>query len=289
MKKLLVMGGSGFVGGHVTIKAQGDWEVTSTFLDRPFRLPNVESVQLDITRTKDLRMIMERVRPDAVIHAAAWSGLERCEEDWEGAFSVNTESTWNIAELCKERESRLIFASSDMVFNGEIGPYSEAAAVHPINVYGETKVMAEQMIRSSLRDHVIARIALVYGRSVTGSNSFSEKVTTRLKQGKPMMLYTDQIRTPILVQDLAAALLELAVSDLSGTIHLGGAERVNRYEFGRRIAEIHGFPEQLLEPVTMETMPTKAPRPKDVSLDTTLARSVLKTVLRGYTEGLLEA
>ncbi len=286
MKKLLVLGGSGFVGGHVAVKGQGDWKVSATFRDRPFRLPGVTSVHLDINRSRSLRKVFEKIKPDAVIHTVAWSGLERCEEDREGAVRVNVEGTWNVAELCREMECRLVFTSSDMVFDGDRGMYREVDSVRPMNIYGETKVMAERIIRTSGVNHAIARIALIYGQPETGSNSFSEKVISRLKQGEPMALYTDQTRTPILVQDLAEALLELAALDFRGTIHLGGAERVNRYEFGKRLAEVKGFSEDLLKPVTMDEIPTKAPRPKDVSLNTSVAKSVLRTPLLSYYEGL---
>ncbi len=289
MKRLLITGGSGFVGGHLLSQGRGGWEVFSTFRSHPFSLPGVKGLVLDLENGDEIRKLLKNVWPDVIIHCAAWSDLDGCEKDRDRAFRINAEATGIIAETGSDLGCRLIYTSSDMVFDGEKGDYNESDPTGPINVYGESKLAGEERIKQFCSDYVVARVALIYGSPVTGCNSFSERILDRVRQGKVMPLFTDQYRTPILVQNLAQALLELAGTTFSGTIHLGGRERVDRYAFGLRLAELKGFPKKTLRPVSVSEIQTVASRPRDVSLDTSKAKRLLKTELLGYREGLKQA
>jgi len=249
----------------------------------------VSGLVLDLENGDEIRDVVRRIRPDVIIHCAAWSDLDGCEKDRDRAFRINAEATGVIAETGSVLGCRLIYTSTDMVFDGEKGDYDESDPTGPINVYGESKLAGEERIEKFCSDYVVARVALIYGSPVTGCNSFSERILDRVRQGKVMPLFTDQYRTPILVQNLAKALLELAGTVFSGTIHLGGRERVDRYAFGLRLAELRGFPAKVLRPVSMSEIQTVASRPRDVSLDTSKAKRLLKTELLGYREGLKQA
>jgi len=285
-KRLLISGASGFVGGHIMAAARSEWDVWATYRTHPFTFPDVAILSLDLDDHDAIDEAVERIRPHAIVHCAAWSDLDGCQADPDTAYRVNAEASQRIAELASAAGCRLVYTSTDMVFDGERGMYNEQDQTHPINVYGETKLAGESCIRKACPDSVIARLALVYGKPVTGSNSFSEKALARLQAGQEMTLFTDQFRTPVLVNELAQALLELAVSDFSGLIHLGGSERIDRYAFGLRLAELRGLPATRLRPVSARDYPQAAPRPVDVSLDNTLARSLLKTQLSGCRKGL---
>jgi dTDP-4-dehydrorhamnose reductase len=288
MKRLLITGASGFVGGHVMHGAaqSGEWDIHATYQSRPFKFPDGELHYLDLADIGSTGTLVQRLNPDAVIHSAAWSNLERCERDPENAAVINLEAVKKIAEACKTSHSRLVFISTDMVFDGKEGRYAETSRTNPINIYGKTKMAAENMVLKGCPGSVTARAALIYGRPFTGSNSFSERILEKTGNRETVPLYTDQFRTPVLVDDLARALLELAVIDFSGIIHLGGPDRIDRYSFGSMLSEISGFDTGLLKPVRMDEMATEAPRPQDASLDSSLAEKRLKTRLSPVREGL---
>lgn len=275
MKKLFVTGGSGFVGGHVTEKARPNWDVSATYQSQPFNMESVQAIGLQMENVDSISYALRTVKPDVVIHCAAWSDLDRCEQNQGKAYQINVKATVTLAKMCAELNIRLIFTSSDMVFDGEKGNYTESDQTMPINVYGKMKLTAEKEIQSVCTNYVIARVALVYGKPIASGNSFSEKILAHLNKGEPVPLFIDQFRTPIWVQTLAQGLLELAESDFTGIIHLGGPERIDRYTFGLQLAEMTQHTFTLCQSIHMSEMPTIAPRPKDASLNIKLARKIL--------------
>jgi dTDP-4-dehydrorhamnose reductase len=288
-QKLLITGASGLVGGNAAVLGAKTWNVTATYESHPFEIAGVHTVRLDLENFRDVRSLVLSLRPQAVIHCAAWSRLDECESDRSRTFKINSESVRVLAEACAESGSRLVFTSTDMVFDGEKGNYAETDPVHPVSVYGESKCAAEEHIRRVCADHAIARVALVYGKPVTGGTSFSEGLLKAWKDGKSTPLFTDQFRTPVEAAGLAEALLELASSLFRGTMHAGGADRADRHAFGRFLAQKAGVPDDLLLPVSMFDAALPARRPRDASFDTSLARSVLKTRLLGFREGIEKA
>jgi len=289
MKRLLVTGGSGLVGGHVVALAGNSWQVFATYASRSCDVPNVTFLPLNLENENSIRTIMDQAQPDVVIHCAAWPNIDVCENQQDQAFQINTTGSEILALVCQEKGSRLVFTSTDMVFSGEAGSYSETDETNPINFYGCTKLAAEEKIQSICPNSVIGRVALVYGKPKIYGSSFSSKILDAAGDEKVMNLFTDQIRTPVLVDDLAQALLELAENKFRGIIHLGGATQVDRYQFGLRLAELKNIPEKLLQPATMDSIHPKVPRPRDVSLDTSLAQKILQTRLSGFYKGLEKA
>lgn len=286
MKRILITGGSGFVGGHLLTMSRNEWEVFTIYHNRPVSISGVFSVAFNFENKNEIQPLVKKINPDVVIHCAVWGDVDECEKDRKRAFLINAEATGILAETCSEIESRFIYTSSDMVFDGKKGDYIESDPPCPLNIYGKSKFIGEERVKKACSNYVVARVALIYGRPVLGNNSFSEKILERIRQGKTMPLFIDQYRTPILVQNLAQVLLELAGLDFRGTIHLGGAKKVDRYTFGLRLAELKGLSQKMLRPVNMSEIPTTAPRPRDVSLDTSKAKSLLKTPLLGYWDGL---
>ncbi len=288
MKKLLITGGSGLVGGHLIQLAGGKWAVSATFCQHPFLSSGVNRVSLDLTEPDNIRRVVEAVSPDVIIHCGALSDLDVCEKEPALCFRINAEATGILAELSSIMGCRLIYTSTDMVFDGQKGLYSESDGVHPINIYGRAKQDGEERIKDSCQHHVIARVALVYGSPVIRGNSFSEKILTRIQNGKTTALFQNQFRSPIWVTNLAQALLELAELPFTGTLHLGGKDRVDRYTFGLKLAELKHIPTSLIVPSRMQDVETTAPRPLDVSFNISKAQHLLKTRLLGYREGLCQ-
>ena len=289
MKRLLVTGASGLVGGHVAHRALDRFHVSATCHRHALSLEGVQCLCMDLDDERSLTHTVELAQPDVIIHAAACASPDACEADAAMALHRNATATEVLAEATASLGARFILVSTDMVFDGAKGGYAETDAPHPANVYGRSKLLGERFAQAVTPSCVVARTALVYGPPLTGGDSFSQQIRRRLAAGETQPLFTDQFRTPIHVADLAEALLELAENDFSGVIHLGGPDRVDRYAFGRVLAELHGLPQSLLKSTSVSTVQGGAPRPVDVSLDTSLARSLLKTPLRGIHQGLQDA
>lgn len=286
MKRLLITGGSGFLGGHLITQAREKYHVTATYFRQRYPISSVRWEYFDLTAIDRIESFIEAVYPDAIIHNAAMTLVDECEQKSDQAFLTNVMATAEIARIAKRRSIRLIYVSSDMVFDGKKGNYREDDDVNPVNYYGKTKVLAEESIKSVCKDYVIARSALIYGGAITSSNSFVEKTLHHIRKGQPINLFYDQYRSPILVDNLAEALVELAEHPFIGTIHLGGSERLNRYDFGLIMADIFHFSITLLNCCSMYDFVTPAKRPQDVSLNISRARDILITKFLNCKEGL---
>ncbi len=285
-KRILITGGSGFVGSHLFLLAQQKFEAHATFQTNPIKQTHRFAHQINLAETKTIDPFLESVMPDVIIHTAAIANPDYCEQNKTEAETVNVLATQQIADWCDRNKSKLIFTSTDMVFNGEAGHYNESDSPDPRSFYAQTKASAEKVVLNSTSQNAVARVALVYGMGIERKSSFFEQMVNRLKNGERVGLFCDQFRSPILVNNLAEALLELAENDFSGIIHLGGSERISRWDFGVKACRILNLPAKFLEKTSMYNFPTTAFRPADISLDCSLANTVLKTKLLNCDEGL---
>lgn len=286
-KRLLVTGGGGFVGGWVVALAGGDWALHAT---RRTPAPNgrADAVwhTLDLSDAERLADTLRAVRPTAVVHAAAMADIDRCEQQPELAERVNVGVTAEIARYCADSGARLVLLSTDTVFDGRRGMYREDDPPQPVNVYGGTKVRAEQAVATTLPGAAIVRLSLVMGLPILErGNSFLARMLDAWREGKPVRVPSDEVRTPVDVVTLARAILELASGGTAGIVHVAGNDRLPRDEMARRIARRLGVDESLVLPTSGAT-PGRAPRPRDVSLDNARARRILQTPMLGLEEGL---
>ncbi len=291
MARVLITGGSGFLGGHLAAAASaaGD-DVTAAFhARRPESGPPVRWMPLDLEDEEGTIESVRRARPEIVLHAAAMAKPDDCAREPERAERVNTGGSRAMARACAAVGARLVLVSTDLVFDGAAPPYAEDAPVRPLSLYGRTKLLAERAVLEGAPDTAAARVTLLYGRPAIGGTSFSETLRTSWEAGKTTALFTDQYRTMIGGANLAAALLELAHSDFRGLIHVGGSERISRLEFGFRLAARLGVDPALIRPAAMADFSPPALRPADVSLDIRLARRLFRTPLLDCREGLAAA
>lgn len=291
MARVLITGGSGFLGGHLAAAASaaGD-DVTAAFhARRPESGPPVRWMPLDLEDEEGTIESVRRARPEIVLHAAAMAKPDDCAREPERAERVNTGGSRAMARACAAVGARLVLVSTDLVFDGAAPPYAEDAPVRPLSLYGRTKLLAERAVLEAAPDAAAARVTLLYGRPAIGGTSFSETLRTSWEAGKTTALFTDQYRTMIGGANLAAALLELAHSDFRGLIHVGGSERISRLEFGFRLAARLGVDPALIRPAAMADFSPPALRPADVSLDIRLARRLFRTPLLDCREGLAAA
>ncbi|MEW6201017.1 MAG: SDR family oxidoreductase [bacterium] len=287
-KRLIVTGANGFVGGSVVWHAGDAWEVHAVARKEVgFHRAGLVWHLLDLRDTDGLYRLFQTVKPDVVIHAAAVADIDYCETHRDTAEAVNVGVTDEIAEYCSESGARLIFLSTDTVFDGKKGNYCEEDTPSAVNFYAETKIRAEKIVSNKVRDAVIARLSLVMGLPVLGTgNSFLSRMLASLKDGREYGVPDNEIRTPVDVITLGRALLELAENDFTGFIHLAGNDRLNRFVMSQRIAERLGYSRDLIVVKNFNGIAGRAPRPLDASMDNSKARAALKTPMCGLDDGL---
>lgn len=287
--KLLVTGYGGFVAGSVVWQAlRGEWDVYAlSLLEPPRDDRKFHCLQFDLLDTPRLRRVFAEIQPDAVIHTAALADIDYCENHPDEATRVNVGITRELAALCAGAGTRMSLCSTDTVFDGRRGMYNETDPPNPVNHYARTKIEAENALRENLPHGVVTRLSLVMGLPVLGAgNSFLAKMLNSLRQGQKVKFPQNEIRTPLDVITLGRALLELAQNDFTGTIHLAGSTRLNRYQMACTIAEHFGFPADAVIATDSNAMEGRAPRPNDASLDNSKAKSTLNTPMQSLMDGL---
>lgn len=270
MKKLLVTGASGFLGWHVCRLASAGWEVFGTFHRHPVELPGAKTIRLDLRDCRSTQALFRTLAPDAVIHAAAAAKTEFCQAYPHDSLQINVGASCTVAALCADSGIPCVYTSTDLVFDGTLAPYKETDPPAPVSKYGEQKTQAEEKMRQIYPDVIVARLPLLFGEAGPVSGSFLQALVAALKAGKALRLFTDEVRTPVSAEAAASGLL-LALENAERTLHLGGPERISRYDLGKKACEILGFDLSLLIPCRQDERPELAPRPKDVSLDSSLA------------------
>lgn len=280
---LLVTGASGLLGSKVVKLAKRKYKVIPTYNTRALQ---PDSIKLDITNQGQVSRIFGQLKPDIVIHTASETNVDRCEMQKQKAWKINAEGTRNIALACSKTGTKLVYISTDYVFNGEKGSYTEQDEPNPINYYGVTKLEGEKQIISHCQKYVILRTSVLYGWHPWKQN-FVTWIINTLKQNKELTVVEDHYNTPTLADNLAEMALEAIQKDLRGVYHASGSQRISRYEFAKQIAKAFGLDQSLVKPIKMSQLTAWiAKRPRDSSLNTDKIQKQLKTKLLNITEGL---
>ena len=280
MSRVLITGGTGYLGTELIQRARaGGWDVGATSFSS---LPDDEGIvwqRLDIRDEPAVARAFDAWRPDVVIHTAY---RLRGPDLW----STSAEGAGVIARVARAAGARLIHMSSDALFDGErTGRYSETDDPSPITLYGEAKAAAERLVADAHPAALIVRTSLIYGGAQPSPH---EQLTLDALSGQAdVAFFTDELRCPIAVGDLAAALLEVAPTDRSGRLHIAGADVVSRYEFAQLVAAAHGQDPARLRAAASATSSVR--RPRNCALDSSLAQQLLQTRLRGVREFLSES
>ena len=273
--RILVTGGSGLLGSRISeIAVNQGHEVYSTY--NTHYSPHGIPIKMDLMDEGSCKRAFQKANPEIVIHCAALTNVDLCETNKDIAWKINVEGTRKIAELCKRHGCFLILISTDYVFDGVKGLYSEADKPSPINYYGYTKLKAEEVVKETLREYCIARTSVIFGsRPAAGKINFALWVLKSLKGGKRVNIVTDQVNSPTLNSNLANMLLEVAERRLTGIYHLAGSTPISRYDFATFLAEEFKLNKELIQPTTSDKIDWVARRPKNTSLDVTKASVIL--------------
>ena len=272
--KLLITGASGLLGTKLCeIALRKNHEVYSAYSQhRPlYGTP----VKLDILDLKAEQQILDKIKPQGVVHAAALTDVDKCEMEKELAWKTNVEATTNLVRLCKEHDAYLVYVSTDYVFNGEKGTYKEMDDPAPINHYGLTKLKGEEAVQT-LNKYCIVRGSVIYGSTpATGKTNFALWLLDKLRKKEEVKIITDQWNSPTLNVSMAEMILQILEKRVNGIFHLAGATRLSRYEFAEHLAETFNLDPKYIKPVQSEHIKWIAKRPKDSSLDVNKAKRTL--------------
>ncbi len=298
MKKILIIGASGLTGYKLANLANNEYIVSGTYNNRPVAIKNCNIFKLDKTNKEGTLKILKRINPDIVIDCTALHNVDYCEKNEEESKKINVESTRFIAEACKDINARMLFISTDYVYDGTNQSYKEESKPNPLSIYGKHKLDAEKEIIKTCTNYAIARTSLVFGwnpNELKGLKSSSGKTMNfviwalnKLREGENLKIVTDQYSTPTLVDNLAEFLLNLANSDINGVFHTVGKECINRYDFTLKIADIFNIDKGLITPVTSEMFNQAAKRPMRCCLDVSKAQRLLKVKPLSIEESLLK-
>jgi dTDP-4-dehydrorhamnose reductase len=263
--RLLVTGGSGYLGGEVVRRAgPAGWDAAGT----SFRASG--GLYLDVRDPRTVAAVVAEVRPDAVVHTAYL-------QDGPDAWATNVDGSANVADAAARAGARLVHISTDLVFAGDAGrPYREDDAAEPVIDYGRAKAAAERVVAVADPGAVLVRTSLIYGGEALSGHE--RRILDVVDGRADLAFFTDELRCPVRVGDLADALLVLARRPAAGPLHLAGADGVSRHEFACLVASAHGRRSDHLRTTTSAVAPE---RPRDCRLDCSLARDRLGISLPG--------
>lgn len=281
--KIFITGISGLLGKRLVegFLNQPDFQISGVYQEpsSPY------GIKLDITDQPRLKKVITDFSPEIIIHTAALTYVDYCEDHPAEAFNINVNGTANLVESARELNAKLIYISTDYVFDGVNGPYRETDPPNPINYYGYTKWLGEEAIRKNLTDYLIIRTVGLYDWDPESKN-FVMQLINRLAKGEIMKVPDDQYGNPTLARNLAECIRELIGKGKQGTYHIVGPDNISRYQFAVESAEILGLALNLLKPVSTVELTQSAKRPLKGGLITEKARQELEIKLVGVQEGI---
>ena len=274
--KLLITGASGLLGSKlVELAHDAGHTVSSLYNEHPAK--GNQPIRVDLRNAEEVRRILANHAPEAVIHTASITDVDFCERNPSLAMDVNGKATGVVASACRELNSFLVYISTDYVFDGQTGRYKEEDKPNPVNAYGQSKLLGEQMVEANIpRDHCTVRTSAMFGCGREHRSNLGTWLLEQLSTGQTVKVINGQYASPTLSTHLAKMLLEVAERRVTGIIHLAGANRMNRYEFAIRLAQEFKFNTALVAPIAPDSANWYAKRPLDSSLNIEKASQILE-------------
>ena len=259
--KILVIGASGLLGKALYNEFVKDYKVRGTYLKRK----KSGFVKLDIRNKKEVQKLFAEIKPDIVFQPAAEPHVDLCEKEKVLTYATNVAGTKNVVESCLAANAKLVYFSSDYVFDGKSGPYKETDKPNPVSEYGRQKAECESIVKEKLKDYIIVRMTAVFGYDADSSNFVMQMIKT-LNDKETRKVPVDQYSNPTYVRDIAIACRALIEGNKRGVYNLAGDENINRCEFAAMIADVFGFDKSLIIPVKTSGLGQIAKRPLNCGL-----------------------
>lgn len=272
MKKIYITGIAGMLGSNMAYLLKDRYEITG--VDKvPFRAAKIKCEQFDLLDYEKLKQSILQSAPDYLIHTAALINVDLCEEETELATQLNSELTVFLAKICAEISCKMVYISTDAVFDGENErPYLEEDVTGPVNEYGRTKLLGEAEVLK--HNHLVVRTN-IYGFNVQDKNSFGEWIYKALQQGETLNMFTDIDFSPILVNDLTEVVVKLLEDDIHGLFHVCASGSISKYDFGKYLQTVFSLLDGHIQESVSDNFPFKARRSKHMGMNNKKVRQQL--------------
>jgi dTDP-4-dehydrorhamnose reductase len=285
LKKVLIIGASGFLGKELyrCFELDQHYETFGTYSKTA-----VDSFEyLDLNDLSSIKDVFYKIYPEVIIITAALTNVEYCELNREETYKINVSGIENITKIAQKYSCKVIYISTEYVFDGENGPYDEDDRMNPINYYGKTKLLAENVIQNEIKDYLIIRTTVVYGWDMDSKN-FIMQLIKNLSENKTMKVPTDQISSPTYCPNLSEMIKECCDKNICGVLNLVGKDIMDRYSFAMKAAEILNLKKELLIPVKTKILGQVARRPLNAGLKVDKVYDILENKPLGIIESLIE-
>lgn len=263
---MLITGASGLLGASLVVAAAEHYRVVAVVNGHRFDHPGATSEVVDLRARGAVASCLDRHRPDVVVHLAAQTNVDLCEEQPQEAYDLNVALTQEICDWTKAGTSRLVFMSTDSVFDGMTGDYAEDSPTKALTRYAATKLEAESIVQRDVERHLIVR-GCFYGWGPQQKQSLGEWILGRLRDGLAVPAYEDAVFTPLLTSSLADVILKLCATDATGTFHVGSSDRMSKYVFAQLVATRFDMSADLVRPTVLASAGRSAKRPLNTSLN----------------------
>ena len=280
--KILITGASGLIGSKLNFILGKRFDIIATN-----RTGNNGMVKMDITDKDNVFSVIKKSKPNFIIHSAVLNNVDYCELHNEEAWKTNVEGTRNVAQAAANNGIKLVYISTEYVFDGKNGPYSETDNPNPLGYYAKTKYEGEKITSSICKKWIITRTTVPYGYD-TRINNFALWLINELKNNRPVRIVNDQYSSPTLTDNFSDIMGKLIEKNKEGIYHISGPDVINRYDFSLKIAEIFNLNKKLIKPVATKELCQKSPRPLKAGLKVDKIINELDIKPIGIKEGLLE-
>ena len=262
-KRILVIGSNGMLGQRIVhfFKKQSNIELLTASVELSSFIEDVDYTRVDLCRRDSVKNLIFDFFPDIIINAAAFTNVDLCEIEREIAWKINVKGVEYLAESARILDAHLIHISTDYIFDGKNGPYTEDSKPKPISYYGRTKLASENALRLNGAIHTILRSNVLYGPADKGRPDFVKWVFNNLRDKNEIKIVTDQINNPTFIDDLVQAISKIIEYKKQGIFNIGGSEFLSRFEFTNRIADFFKLDKNLIKPILTQELNQRAPRP----------------------------
>ncbi len=289
-RKVLITGANGLLGQQLVKVFRDDYEVHALGLQAQSHLPieNFLYYQGDITDRQQVRALVEKIVPNFIVNAAAFTDVDGSEAQRELCWKINVTGVENLVYAAQKIKARLVHVSTDYVFDGKNGPYREDDRPNPLGFYARSKLAGENVLINSEANYAIARTMVLYGAGYGIRPNFVTWLIDQLRQGQAVRIVDDQFGNPTLASELARALRVLteAGPGQRGVYHISGSEVIDRYHFAIKIAEVFDLDSSLIQPIKTNDLKQASPRPLHSGFDISKAVTALNIAMSDVVGGL---
>ncbi len=285
MSKILVTGAGGLFGVNFCLNSYQHHQIIG-ITRRAIKALPFATEQADLLEKGVLPKLVEKLRPDVIIHAAANANLDDCEKDPKHTFTLNAELPARIAEVTSQRGIQLIHISTDAVFHDNTDRvFTEQDTPNPNNLYGQSKLSGEEYVLQIDPYAIVARVNF-FGWSISGKKSLAEFFFNHLANNKPCFGFPDVFFCPLYVEDLGEVLIKMIDKQLAGLYHVVGSDTLSKYQFGQQIAQVFGYDINLISPKSVELSTLVSPRSNNLRLSNAKLSTALGQSIPGIGQGL---